>query len=420
MFLKVIDIDTFVSKWKHLKGRTLYVACSGGVDSVILFHLMRLISEKVNLLHVNYNLRGVESEKDCAFVSELAKEYSVPVFIKEVDTNAYLDKYGGNLQEVARDIRYNFFEEYLSKDKDALLVLGHHADDQVETFFQHLARKSGILGMSCMLDVDRQLIRPLLTYSKEAIYSLAALHNWKWREDSSNLEIKYTRNKLRNEFIPQMEREIPTLKESVMCLVSTFQENQQLLENSIQPIYQVIKQTKAFYFDDFDRLSHEERICLLQKLSYPTSILREIEKLRKSQKGKSIIIQGAEIYRESDCFLFLSEQETVCFPSLLIEEVKSLPICFSSDILYLDQAKLKGELRLRRWQVGDRISPIGMKGSKLISDILTDAKIASYQRKHQLVLVDDEKIIWCVGFRVSRLIQVTETTQKILQVTLRS
>ncbi len=418
--MKVIDVNAFVSKWKHLKDRTIYVACSGGVDSVVLFHLMRLVTSKVCLLHVNYKLREEDSELDSVFVSQLAKKYAIPVFIKEVDTYAYLSENGGNLQEVAREIRYNFFEEYLSKDKDSLLALGHHADDQIETFFQHLARKSGILGLSCMLETDNRLIRPLLRYSKEAVYSLATTQQWEWREDLSNLGNKYTRNKLRNEFIPFVESSIPALKESVIHLIKVFQENQKILENSIQSIYDFFKESNRLNFLDFDGLNKEERICLLKMLSYPASLLGELEKLRKSQKGKVVYCQGIEIYREQDHFLFLIEQEQFIFPSLLIQEVVSLPSHFSSETLYLDQDKVKGELKLRVWEVGDRMKPIGMKGSKLISDILTNAKITSYHKKQQLVLVDDEKIVWCVGFRVSRLIQVTETTQKILKVSIQS
>lgn len=419
-FLKVIDVNTFVSKWKHLKDRTIYVACSGGVDSVVLFHLMRLVSLKVCLLHVNYKLRGEDSELDSVFVSHLAEKYSVPVFIKEVDTHAYLGEYGGNLQEVAREIRYSFFEEYLSKNKDSFLVLGHHADDQVETFFQHLARKSGILGLSCMLETDCRIIRPLLSYSKEAVYSLATIQHWEWREDLSNLGNKYTRNKLRNEFIPFLESGIPTLKESVMNLIEVFQENQKILENSVQPVYDVLNKSNRLNFTEFDLLNKEERICLLQMLSYPASLLGELEKLRKSQKGKVVYFQDIVISREQDHFQFSSKQKKITFPTLLIQEVIGLPSQFSTEILYLDQEKLKGELKLRVWEVGDRMKPIGMKGSKLISDILTDAKITSYHRKHQLVLVDDEKILWCLGYRVSRLIQVTETTRKILKVSLQS
>ncbi len=418
--MKIIDVDYFVSKWKHLKDRKVYVACSGGVDSVVLFHLMRLVSSKVCLLHVNYKLREKDSELDSVFVSQLAKKYDVSFFIKEVDTHAYLDKYGGNLQEVAREIRYNFFEEYLSQDKDSILVLGHHADDQIETFFQHLARKSGILGLSCMLEIDNRLVRPLLRYSKEAVFSLATSKHWEWREDLSNLGNKYTRNKLRNEFIPFVQSSIPTLKGSVMKLIEVFQENQKLLENSVRSIYDIFKKSNRLNFTDFNCLTKEEKICLLQMLSFPTSLLEELEKLLKSQKGKIVRFQHIEIYREHDHFFFSLEQEQITLPTLLIQEVISLPSHFSSEILFLDQEKLKGDLKLRVWEVGDRINPIGMKGSKLISDILTDAKITSHHRKHQLVLVDDEKIVWCVGFRVSRLIQVTETTQKILKVSLQS
>lgn len=416
--MKVIDLHSFVLQWQHLKGRTFYVACSGGVDSVVLAHLAKELSSDVILLHVNYQLRGEDSMLDRDFVLALGRRLNVRVEVKEFDTNQYLIEKGGNLQELARKVRYDFFNQYLSHDKDAFLLLGHHSDDQVETFFQHVARKSGVLGMACMLESDANILRPLLSYSKDEIYQLAKIKGWAWREDTSNQSNKYTRNKLRNILIPEMENEVPTLKNSVLTLIEAFQNTQKHLEIIVRPILTKIEKLHFLSFEDFDSLSMDECICLFQFKDFPVTVVKELYKLRYSQKGKSISFGNQEIVREELGFMFVSEQDIDAIPQIVTEVVDRLPEQFPTDELYLDVSKIRGELRLRYWEVGDRISPIGMKGSKLISDVLTDAKIASYKRKKSLVVVDDEKVIWCVGIKISRFIQVTEKTEQIARITL--
>ena len=394
------------NQWSKLSGKTIYLACSGGVDSMTLLSILHKANWKVEVLHVNYQLRGEDSEGDMNLVLETCKKLSVPFHLKRIDLQPILDSKGGNLQEVARKVRYDFFEEKKSLSENNYIALGHHKNDQVETFFMHLARKSGIMGMACMPAEHHQFIRPLLPFSKEEIIQYAKENGIEWREDYSNKTNKYTRNILRNILLPELQTQIPSLEESVLLLVQKFQETQVELERIVSPIFKNILKNQILSFKDYDLLSENEKIELIRQLGHKARLLKEFDKLRLTQKGKQIKLEidsnfaFTHIIREDSFFKFVNTTENKpSLPSLIITETNHLPLTFSKDEIYLDPSKIKGDLHLRKWETGDRMNPIGMKGSKLISDIIKDAKVPSNEKKDVLVLVDDEKILWCVGIR---------------------
>ena len=212
-----------------------FVACSGGVDSMVLLYILQKNGYAVSALHVNYQLRGLDSEKDQKLIETTCKRVGISVHIKRIDLHKMLEINEGNLQEEARNERYAFFQNF-TKTADSKIVFGHHADDQVETFFLNLARGAGIMGLSGMLEENTGYLRPLLPFSKAEILAYAAENNVVWREDISNESNTYQRNKLRNIILPALKQFIPELSESVLLLVSVFQENQQELERIVTPI----------------------------------------------------------------------------------------------------------------------------------------------------------------------------------------
>jgi tRNA(Ile)-lysidine synthase len=311
---------------------------------------------------------------------------------------------GGNLQEEARKVRYRYFANFKLKDS-IRIVLAQHADDQVETFFLNLSRNAGIMGLSCMLPEHNGYLRPLLPFTKDEVRNYAIEHGVMWREDVSNASNKYSRNKLRNVLLPALEQAIPTLKESVLTLVSAFQATQFELEIKLKPIAESVLSRQQLSFDQFDALDEFELIELLRQLNVPASLHSEFVKLRSAEKGKVVPIAHklfCTIIREDAYFYFQKEDGFTILPKLHIEKVNDLPEVYTKHELYLDPQKIKGELSVRRWREGDRMKPLGMRGSKLISDILSDAKIPHHARHLQLVVYDEEKILWCVGLSVSR------------------
>ena len=286
----------------------------------------------------------------------------------------------------------------------------------------HLARKSGIMGMACMPAEHHRYIRPLLPFSKEEIISYARENKIEWREDYSNKTNKYTRNILRNILLPELQQHIHSLEESVLLLVAKFQETQLELEKGISPICERIYQNETLFFLEYDSLSENEKVELLRQFGQKASLLNELEKLRSTQKGKQLNLEPSsspfyQVYREDTYFKFVSRKsDNKIIPKMIIHEIRQLPSSFFSDTIYLDPTKIKGDLNLRKWEKGDRMRPIGMNGSKLISDVIKDAKIASCDKKEVLVLTDDEKILWCVHIRCGAEAIATIETDRIWEI----
>ena len=395
-------------KWSKLSRKTIFLACSGGVDSMTLLTIFHKAKWKIEVLHVNYQLRGKDSENDQQLVEETCRKLSIPCHVERINLQSLLDKEGGNLQEAARIVRYNFFEQKRILSENNFIALGHHKDDQIETFFMHLARKSGIMGLACMPKENNRFIRPLLPFSKTEIIHYAQANGIVWREDYSNKTNKYVRNILRNVILPDLQNQIPGLGESIQFLVEKFQETQIQLEKEIEPLLVTINNTLQLSFREYDTLTKEQKVELFRQLGQKANLVLEADKLRSSQKGKQIAFdiskkqdRYSSLYREDGYFQFIltSVSDTI-LPTLVIEQIKILPTDFNTTEIYLDPLQLKGDLNLRKWKTGDRMTPQGMKGSKLISDIIKDAKIPSHQKENILILEDGEKILWCVGIRV--------------------
>ncbi|MGV3630815.1 MAG: tRNA lysidine(34) synthetase TilS [Bacteroidota bacterium] len=393
-----------------MKQKEVFIACSGGVDSMVLTHLVKQFNPRITLLHVNYNLRGEDSQEDENFVRNYAsrghlsfQSYSVHLETKR------------NLQGNARKIRYEWFTGQIQPE-NAVLLLAHHGDDQLETFYLNLARKSGNAGMACMPEIHGKIIRPLLSHSKAEIYDFARKNRLIWREDSSNRENEYTRNRLRNELLPSLEKKIPGLRNSVFTLIGVFQENKKMVEASVELLVADIRENQILELSVWNGLTVEQRISILKSFGYTPRQLTEIQKLEKAEKGKSVSSNGYKIIREKNHFYFEPPDISTVEPKLFVETVQNLPASFSKQEIYLDAAKISGKLHLRKWKTGDRISPIGMKGSQLVSDVITDSNIPHTKRKDVLVVVDDQIIHWCADLKIGRLALADESTKIILRI----
>ncbi len=399
--------------WNDLRNQKIYLACSGGIDSMVLLDMLFKLKFDLHVIHVNYQLRGIASDTDAELVKFSCAKQNIPCEIRTIDLKKNLEG-GGNLQDEARKIRYAWFDEILKVDRNNRIALAHHSDDQIETFFMNLARKSGVMGLACMKHDHAGIVRPLLDFSKAEI-ACYALSNWVlWREDKSNETNKYTRNRLRNEFIPRIKLEFPEIGVSVLTLINQFQKIQLDLEKKVDPILGTIQKTHTLSLDEFGKLSELEQIELLRQLGLSAKSAPRL--LDLTQRGKRIPIEHTEfsaIVRDETQFTFLCTSDVP--PKLIVEQLASLPSDFNKDIAYFDAAKMKGELKLRKWEHGDRIASLGMKGTQLISDIIKDAKIDANAKAAQLVVHDDDVILWCVGLKISQKAIADANSTKIIR-----
>jgi tRNA(Ile)-lysidine synthase len=399
------EIETHITELlNRYAGRNIAVACSGGIDSMVLLHVLVKLNYRPKVLHVNYQLRGSDSDLDEAFINQYCTENKLQFELLRIDLKSQLECFGGNLQQEARKVRYDFFKS--KTDDESVVLLAHHADDQVETFFLNLARGGGIMGLSCMLEENGIYVRPLLSFFKEEIRLFAKNEGVNWREDVSNYKIDYARNKLRTIFIPQMEAFNSGLKKQILLLIEQFQCTQKALAFKIRPLVNEVIETNTLKLEVFDELKPQEINEFIRLLDLKPTFSDRLMKLRYSENGKILkCVKGkfVKIVKEENAFRFLDSleiKESKHF--LFIEKNVELPSMFDKSTLYINPEKINGKLNLRYWRKGDRIRPIGLEGSKLVSDVLKDAKIPLSQKAEQLIVHDEQHVLWIVGHCVSR------------------
>ncbi|MCR9173706.1 MAG: tRNA lysidine(34) synthetase TilS [bacterium] len=415
----VQHIDTVLINYQP---KRLLVACSAGLDSTVLLHACSKLNYPVEIAHVNYQLRGQESEGDQRFLESLSQKLSVPIHIKRIDLNTAL-KEGGNLQEKARQERYAYFESLRAGEKDTLILLAHHKEDQTETFFMNVARNSGVMGLAAMPEKRGNYIRPLLSISKEELRDFATKNGIIWREDTSNQSLKYTRNEWRNTVLPELRKAIPSLDDSVEILTKSFQEKQTEITKKIQSVVNEIRASNLLSFAKFQELDEHERIELCRQISQPIGIAETWKNLNHKGTGIELTPTSKFPYHkmvfDGTSYSFLSEKGQVEW-KLKTEKVDSLPRNFNKAEIYLDPNSISGTLRLRSVQRGDRIHPVGMKGSRLVSDVISDHKLTGLEKQALCVLVDDKHVLWLPKLCISRKAIASETSSEILKVSLES
>lgn len=399
---------------------TCIVGCSAGLDSTVLLHLLHRLNQHVVIAHVNYGLRDNESNADETFLRELAQQLGISIYVHQSDLKKQL-KSGGNLQEMAREERYTFFEKLLQEIPDARVFLGHHQEDQTETFFMNLARQSGVLGLAAMRETEGNFIRPLLNVSKDDLRAYAEANEIQWREDASNQTLKYTRNQWRLEILPKLRSELPNLDASIATLTQAFQEKQMDLETTSSSIQHLILERQWLPIKRYKSLDIHEKITLCRMLGQSPHLYKTWDKLKL--KGTQIILQKNpncpfdRIVLDEDRFTFLTDEKPT-LPTFKITEVEQLPSVFEKETLYLPANLDFSQLTVRYPETGDRMQPIGLSGSKLVSDIIKDAKINAHEKWTQTVVCFNGKIIWVPNLCIGKMAEKAKNAARIVEIRL--
>ena len=400
-----------------------YLLCvSGGLDSMYLLFAFHQLNLPIQVAHINYQLRGKESDLDALLVKDFCLKNKIPFHQKNYNLKEYLEEKGGNLQAIAREVRYSFFHEIQSRNQDTLLVTAHHQDDQMEHFWLMLSRSAGISGLSGMQSNKDGIFRPFLGFSKTEIKEAAESVQLHWREDQSNAKNDYQRNLWRNKLLPYLNTEIPSLKESILVLNQVFAEQLIVDKKIALAVYNKLLIENKISLTEWNQITVDQIIILFKLADIKLSHINEIEKIIPAQKGKKILFPLSNgpfcaLIREKDNLTFILHNQGLEFPEIVIKKEKNLPSKFSKDELWLDASKIKGSLFLRPWQIGDRIHPIGIQGSKLISDVISDAKVPNSERNRILVLCDAEHILACLDLCVSRKAVADAQSNEILKIT---
>lgn len=433
-------IEAFI---QHIKNKSLLdpekkylLACSGGLDSVCLGTLLHISKTQFEVAHVNFHLRGKESDGDEEFVKKLAENWEAEFHILHAETYKVAEEKHISTQMAAREIRYEWFEELRKSRNLQGIILAHHEDDQLETIFLNLTRGTGIEGLYGMAEKRGFLIRPLLPFSREKILQFAKKNSLEWREDSSNSKTDYKRNKMRLEVLPVL---YGFAEDSRSNLITSFNRLKDT-GRAFSGLFELWKSKSILDQDGLQTLKFEDFIHLegattllyfwLRSYGFNSDQIQEVYQ-------SCLIGESGKFFESNDYLLNIDRSQLILAPKATyfepIEISKNDLDFFLPDGRYeilklegkidLDKSRLNAmldidqlnfPLTIRTWAEGDRFIPLGMKSSKKISDFLIDLKIPLVKKQEIRVLESGEKIAWIIGYRIADWAKYTAATRNTL------
>lgn len=435
------------------EGDGVLVAISGGADSVALLSLLTDMGYACVAAHMNFSLRGDESDRDEAFVRDFCASRHIPLEIKKVDAKAYAQTQSISVEMAARDLRYAWFESLRVQHQLQAIAVAHHQDDDIETFFLNLLRGSGIKGLAGIPLRNGYIIRPLLCVSRQEILDYLGREALSYVTDSSNLQDDYLRNKIRLQVLPLLEEIQPGVRKSIQRSQALLRAADDDLSLALQPALQAISE-----HGNVLSVADAAETLLYQWLSAYQFNAKEISRIweqRFSPSGLCYHSDNYELLLDRGCWIlrerasqnksqeiFYLTQAEICQPAPPQAELpefeptkkaspEGLPLCWnaklfsrpfavekSKQIAWLDVDKLQFPLLLRHPRQGDVFVPFGMHGRKLLSDFLTDLKYSRFDKENVWLLLSGEDIVWVVGERISQHYCVNSSTQTALRIEL--
>lgn len=424
------------------KSDRLLLAISGGMDSMALLELCHRSGFDFGVIHCNFMLRGKEADGDEAFVKEAADRYGAPFYRRSFDTRGYAAEAGISIQMAARELRYGYFLEVAEKEQYKYIATAHHLDDQAETFFINLLRGCGIAGLHGIKAATGVYVRPLMFAGRDDIAGFIRQNELSYREDHTNSETKYTRNKIRHELIPVFREMNPAFQEEIHHTIRRISGAEKVYRAAIDQYRKtILTEKEGMYHLSIDGLLNT---------ADPSTVLYEIIKgfgFNESDTGNILRAAGTH---PGKCFMSRSHELVIDRGVMLVrattaeghavypcpigehDEVFAGPPLMRMDsfsaegyvipreknVASLDLDKLIFPLQIRKWQAGDHFIPLGMNNKKKISDLLIDEKYSRFQKDNTLVVCSGNDIVWVVGERLSEKYKVTAATVRVYRITL--
>ena len=431
-------VERYIEKHKLLKPSELYlVALSGGADSVALLLLLKNAHFNVHAAHCNFRLRGEESDRDEAFCVELCRRLGVELHRAHFDTREYAELHKVSIEMAARELRYKWFEQLREDIGAAGICVAHHRDDSVETVLLNLVRGTGLRGLTGIQPRYGNILRPLLCVSRAEIEAFLAEKGQKYVTDSTNLEADVQRNIVRLEVLPLLRKLNPAVAENIQRTAENLVEAQQVLNVAIAKI----DDSNILNLSDIEIYGSSEYLAFewLKKYGFNGNQVRQIleaetGKIISSMTGYDVLKDRGRLIVEPALEPFkpmrIPEEGTYVMGGSDAEfggkntknktlRVRKMPVYVSKDphIATLDATKVSFPLTVRRVEEGDWMQPYGMKGRKLLSDLMTDLKMTVFEKRRQLVVVDSQGVIvWAIGLRIADFVAVSDATTTVVEV----
>lgn len=411
----------------------LLVGLSGGADSMALLNVLIELKYDCVAAHCNFHLRGEESDKDQLYVEDWCNFKNIPLITVDFDTTKYAADNKISIEMAARELRYGWFER-VRKEHDAdYIAVGHHLNDSIETFLLNLIRGTGISGLSGIAPKNGRVVRPLLSVSREEIEEYLDGKATNFRVDSTNLEDIYTRNFVRLNLLPSLEKINPSINDAIARTSKNLSEVEKVYRHVME------KDIKEVLLDNvIDIVKLRQTISpqsvlfeILFPLGFSPSSIEDVLDSIDATPGKVFYSPSHRLIKDRISLLIdeLSTNEVenrtftinkgnthIDLPLDMSFDVKPYPVDItkSPKYLYLDADLITYPLVLRKWQLGDWFVPFGMKGRKKLSDFFTDQKFSIKDKEDVWILVSGEDIVWVVGHRSDDRFRVTPKTKNIL------
>ncbi len=435
-------------------GDKVIVGCSGGADSIALLTSIWLLKEKYDLsilvAHINYHLRGKESNADKDYVVNYCFQRNISVLVKDLNLNP--DDPG--MEAKARSLRMSYFDSLLELYNANSIALGHNKNDQTETVLFRMFRGAGFTGLRGILPKNQNKIHPLLEFTRKEIVQFLKSKKINWREDQSNYNTDFSRNKLRNIYIPNIKKDFnPKLDNQITRMTEIFTQTEEYFSRTIyfqfkkEFDYFKIKKVLKFDLDKIIKLKPILRFYLFKKcynlltnssLDFYSKNMDEIDKILSYEGSKEVFLPHKVLVRKKYKHLYFlvrtNLDENSNNPEIVVKEkvrrvnfggfkikfetLKKKPTSLKSEpnFAYFDYQKIVFPLTIRFRKNGDKFVPFGMRHNKKLKDFFIDEKVSKFDRDKVIIIQDSEKIIWISGYRIDDRVAVKGKADKILKI----
>lgn len=442
-------VEAYIQKHGLLKKEGFYiVALSGGADSVALLLIMKQLGYRIEAAHCNFCLRGEESDRDETFVCQFCGEQNIPIHRIHFETKEYASLHKVSIEMAARELRYRYFEQLRQDIGADAVCVAHHCDDAIETLLMNLMNSTGIHGLTGIRPKNGAIVRPLLCLRRKEIEDYLHSIGQSYVTDSTNAVSDVLRNKIRLLLVPLMQQILPKSPENIAKTANYMREVEAVYDDTIRAeLSNLVRKLQPHIGSADQREAYAVKIVDLHDLPSPECFL--FEWLRPYGFNSSHVLQIAEnldaqsgkTFRSASHVLYFDRDELVIAPqyqpvlSLKIPEdgfytwqdkikiriatTDNIEVSKSDFCVTVDKEKVEFPLTVRVIHSGDRFLPYGMKGTKLVSDYLTDKKISLWAKQSQMVITDNkDDIVWLVGHRIDHRFRITSSTTLVLKMEL--
>ena len=446
-FLKFIDERELINS-----GEKILVGFSGGPDSVFLLLLLSKFRTRLKIqisaVHINHSLRGKDAAEDEQFCRKYCSDINVEFTSVKKNVRSFALKQGISLEEAGRILRYKEYNRILKQNRLDKIATAHNSNDNTETVLLNLIKGTGLDGISGIPVLRENIIRPVLCFSKEEILAYLNKNNILYRTDKSNEESGFERNFLRNRVIPLLKEKInPSIDNAVLISSENFRNIRDYVLTKEAESFKKTRRDKSgnllIRSGDIEKAESSLRGLLLKtlierelRIQMFSADIKKILSLADAQTGRKIQLSGGiVVFKERDHLkiingpakpdnymttIHIGEERDTPAGKITIKKCDSNSIMYSNNKNkeYISADNVSSDFTIRRWKEGDSFHPLGMKGSKKVSDFLNEQKVESFGKKNHLILLNRNKIVWIIGLRIDDRFKITSSTHKMLELCL--